>query len=108
MVSILSSLAIVHRIFTNNVTEKLIIVNSDDRSKDDDENLNAKPAPCTLDSKQANNNIFNLELPPILCYHTVNKRDNGISDDKSILVSKQQRSASPCPTLHYTSMPPLL
>lgn len=105
MVSILSS--IWHRIFANSVAEKPIILDGDDRSKDNDDNLNTKPAPRTLDSRQANNNVFNSEVPPTLSYRTANERDNGISDDKSNLVGKRRRSVSPNPTLRYTITSPL-
>jgi hypothetical protein len=80
VVSLLRSLAIVHRIFPNSVTEKPIIL--------DDDHLDAEPAPRTLDSGQVNNNIFNMEVPSLLPHGTVNERDDGINDDKSTLVDK--------------------
>lgn len=106
MVSILSSIG--HRIFANGVAEKSIILDGDNRSKDNDDKLDTKPGPRTLGSEQANNNIFNSEALPILSYRTANERDNGISDKKSTLVGKRQRSVSPRPTLHHTITPALL
>jgi hypothetical protein len=50
----------------NGIVDETIIIDGDNRSKDDDDNFDTKTAPRALDSGQANNGAFNLETSPFL------------------------------------------
>jgi hypothetical protein len=78
MVGVLSSLSAVYRILTNSITDEPIILDSDDRSKDGNNNLDTQPGPRAL------NNASNLETLPILPNHMANERDSdhGINSDR--------------------------
>jgi hypothetical protein len=82
IVSVLSSLGIVHRILSNSITDKPIIFYSD-RSKDDDYNLDTKVASYALNSRQPSYNASNLKTPSIPSNLTAKRGDNHISKDQN-------------------------
>jgi hypothetical protein len=91
IISVLRSLGIVHKIFVNSIADKLIILNSDNKSEDGDNDLHTGPASCIFDSGQPSYGIFNLETLYILSNRIVSERDNdhSISNNKTMLIAKR-------------------
>ena len=109
MVSVLSSLGTARRIFVNGIVDVPIILDGDDKSKDNDDDLDTEPAPRTLDSEQLSNDAFNAETLPNLSNRTPNERnnDNGLGNNASTPTAKRQRSPSPRSPLHHARTSPL-
>lgn len=95
-----------HKILTSNIVNELVILNSNNKLKDSNNNLNTKLALCNLNSKQLSNSACNLETPLILFSCRVNKFDNdyNINNNKLTPTAKRQRSVSPCSSTRYASM----
>jgi len=81
MVSVLSSLGTVHGILSNGIADEPTIFYSD-RSKDDDDNLDTKVAPCALNIGQPSHNASNLKTPSIPSNLTAKRGNNHISKDQ--------------------------
>jgi hypothetical protein len=81
MVSVLSSLGTVHGILSNGIADEPTIFYSD-RSKDDDDNLDTKVAPCALNIGQPSHNASNLKTPSIPSNLTAKRGDDHISKDQ--------------------------
>ena len=99
-------------------TDKLIVLGSNDRPEDKDNNLNNTHAPIALDSEKLSNDALDLDILPSPFSRSANRvkdsdsdnSNNNINNNISSRSVKRQRSSSSCcePNLHYTSTLPLL
>jgi hypothetical protein len=105
------------RILSYTFTDKLIVLESDSRLEDGDNNLDNTHALRTLDGILAGHDVLDLDIQLTRFNRLADKPDNSennnsgndIGDSTCPRLTKRQRSASPrCkPNLHYTSAPPL-
>jgi hypothetical protein len=101
MVSVLSSLGIVHGILSNGIADEPTIFYSN-RSKDDDDNLDTKVAPCALNIRQPSHNASNLKTPSIPSNLTAKRGDNYISKDQDNALDTPNPKA---PSVYKSALP---
>ena len=90
-----------HRILANSITDKLIILDSDKKSEDDNNSLNTRNALYTIDGRQSANDALTLGNLPTLSNRAAkkyNNSNNAINNNKPLYTVKCQSSALPCPT----------
>jgi hypothetical protein len=91
IISMLRFLGIAHKIFINNIIDEPIILDSNNRSEDGDNDFYTGPISRTLDSRQLNRSTFNLETLYILSNYIISERDNdyNISNNETMLIAKR-------------------
>ena len=102
----------------HSIINEPIVLESDSRSEDVDDNLNTTHALCTLDSEQLGRDALDLDILPMPFNRSADKLEDSNNDDSSndidnntsLYPVKRQRSASPrCELINlpHASTPPL-